>query len=85
MQNDHPEYQPALYGYLVHRPDYPYPKGYYPQDALMPPLKLWSIDVDWWKIELPTEDLANKQKAISQYHSQLTFLKSLLESFIRTK
>ncbi|MGB9673918.1 MAG: PIG-L deacetylase family protein [Anaerolineales bacterium] len=84
MQQVHPDYQPALYGYLVHRPDYPSPKGYYPQDSLMPPLKLWSIDVDWWKIDLPSEDINTKERAIFQYRSQLTFLRTLLVSFVRT-
>lgn len=84
MQQAHPDYKPALFGYLVHRPDYPFPRGYYPQDPLLPPIKLWSIDVDWWKIDLSSEDIANKEKAIFQYRSQLTFLRTLLVSFART-
>ncbi len=83
MRQTHPDYQPTLFGYLVHRPDFPFPKGYYPQDALLPPVKLWSIDVDWWKINLSPADIANKEAAILQYRSQLTLLHTLMMSFVR--
>lgn len=84
MQREHIDYEPAMYAYLIHRPDFPLPKGYHPDSDLLPPLKLWGIDVNWNRVDLPEEAVKAKEEAIMKYKSQLPLLKSFLLSFIRT-
>lgn len=84
MQREHGDYQPTMLSYLVHRPDFPWPKGYLPYDDLLPPLKLWSVDTEWLRIDLPEEVIMKKEQAILEYKSQLPFLRKLMMGFVRT-
>ena len=79
-----PIYQPLLFAYLVHRPDYPVPAGLHSGDSLMPPLKLLQIRQDWLKLDVSNAQLSKKAEAIAQYKSQLPLLHTLLHSFIRS-
>ncbi len=74
---------PSIYTYLVHYRDFPYPKGYYPKGALLPPKDMKIYKTKWrsYDIEDVEED---KKKAILRYKTQLVFLKRLLLSFVRT-
>ncbi len=83
-QNDHPEYKPTALAYLVHRPDFPEPKGLQPADSLQPPAAIYNYTKgDWATFELSQADIDQKQKAVLAYRSQLPFLRNLLESFVR--
>jgi LmbE family N-acetylglucosaminyl deacetylase len=83
-QIDHPDYQPTSFAYLVHRPDFPEPKGLHPAQPLLPPAAIYnSTKGDWSIFELNQGDIGTKQSAILEYRSQLPLLHSLLESFVR--
>jgi LmbE family N-acetylglucosaminyl deacetylase len=83
-QNDHPDYQPTSLAYLVHRPDFPEPRGLHPAESLLPPGAVYNeTKGDWGLFELSQADIATKQTAIMTYRSQLPLLRGLLESFVR--
>jgi LmbE family N-acetylglucosaminyl deacetylase len=83
-QKDHPDYQPTALAYLVHRPDFPEPRGFHPTERLQPPAAIYnSTKGDWGTFELGQGDIVDKQSAILAYRSQLPLLRSLLESFVR--
>ena len=84
MHNSDPAFQPAQYTYLVHRPDYPDIKGLRPAQALTPPSALYSLSADWYQLDMPPEDTALKGQAVLKYRSQLTLLRSFMESFVRS-
>jgi LmbE family N-acetylglucosaminyl deacetylase len=76
--------EPRLYEYLVHAPHWPSPRKYRPDSVLdTPPHLLGSEGVQWIPFELTDEDRAAKQKAITEYKSQLAYARNFLESFIR--
>lgn len=83
-EHDTPAYHPDTYAYLVHRPDFPVPKGLAPQDYLLPPTLLNDIYPEWFRLDLPRPDTDLKGQAVAQYKTQLALLRNLLESFIRT-
>jgi LmbE family N-acetylglucosaminyl deacetylase len=83
LEKADPSYHPDMYAYLVHRPDFPIPKGLLPNDSLLPPALLYDIYPDWWRLDLSQDDTAIKEQAVLQYKSQLPLLRDLLESFIR--
>jgi LmbE family N-acetylglucosaminyl deacetylase len=78
-----PGYQPDEFAYLVHRPDYPYPKGLRPSQSLLPPVALFNLDRLWYQLGLGPQAITGKQKAVMMYRSQLPLLRSLMESFVR--
>ena len=79
-----PAYHPDTYAYLVHRPDFPIPRGLAPQDYLIPPTLLYDIYPEWFRLDLTRPDTDLKAQAVAQYKTQLPLLRNLLESFIRT-
>jgi LmbE family N-acetylglucosaminyl deacetylase len=83
MQRDNPGYQPDAYAYLVHRPDFPSPKGLLPEESLLPPAALFNLNPHWFRLEMSQEDTTLKWEAIRAYRSQLPLLRGLLESFAR--
>jgi LmbE family N-acetylglucosaminyl deacetylase len=83
VKRDTPGYQPSEYAYLVHRPDYPYPKGFHPSQSLLPPVTLFNLDRQWYQFDLDPSAITGKQKAVMDYRSQLPLLRGLLESFVR--
>jgi LmbE family N-acetylglucosaminyl deacetylase len=83
IQRDQPDYQPALYFYLIHRPDYPFPKGLNLDAALLPPTALYGLNPNWVRLDLDEADVELKHNALKQYRSQLRVLRKLLESFVR--
>lgn len=84
IQREKPDYQPDTYAYLVHRPDFPRPKGLKPAEHLLPPAKLFDLDPNWLRYDLTQSEIDQKEKAVSQYRSQLSLLRTLLESFVRS-
>jgi LmbE family N-acetylglucosaminyl deacetylase len=83
LEKENPGYRPDTYVYLVHRPDYPMPKGLYPDDDLVPPPPLIQVDSLWYRLDLNRADERLKEKAIDQYRTQLPTLRELLDSFVR--
>jgi LmbE family N-acetylglucosaminyl deacetylase len=82
-RRDLPGYQPDAFVYLVHRPDFPMPKGLYPNDDLQPPSPLMRVNSQWYRLDLSPEDENTKEKAILEYRSQRTTMPELLDSFDR--
>jgi LmbE family N-acetylglucosaminyl deacetylase len=80
-----PEFRPAVYAYLVHRHDFPEPKGLLPAAELVPPRALWDVDprVQWLRLDLGPEEVRRKQEAVFAYRSQIPLLRGLLERFVR--
>lgn len=77
-------FRPDMYAYLVHRPDFPDPKGLLPTQNLLPPIALYELDASsWFRLDLNPDNVTRKEQAIYQYQSQLPLLKNLLVSFIR--
>ena len=80
-----PGFRPAVYAYLVHRHDFPEPRGLLPAAELLPPEALWYVDprVSWLRLDLSPEEVQRKQEAVLAYRSQIPLLRGLLESFVR--
>jgi LmbE family N-acetylglucosaminyl deacetylase len=78
-----PTFAPDTLCYLVHRPDFPHPRGMRPEVALLPPPPLRAVVPDWLRIDLPEEDRQTKFQALSQYASQLAVTRRMLLSFVR--
>jgi LmbE family N-acetylglucosaminyl deacetylase len=78
-----PTFHPMEYTYLVHRPDYPDIKGLKPQAALTPPLAIYTLYPNWYRLDLTKADTTLKGQAVQKYRSQLTLLRGLMDSFVR--
>ena len=83
LEKADPSYRPDMYAYLVHRPDFPIPKGLLPNESLLPPALLYAIYPNWWRVDLSLSDTVIKGQAVLQYKSQLPLLHKLLVSFVR--
>lgn len=70
--------------YIVHRGDWPTPKGLHPTLPLRPPAFLSGIGMRWFESGLSEAEIAQKLKAISMYRTQMPFLGEFLRSFSRT-
>lgn len=79
-----PAYQPEQLTYLVHRPDYPVPQGLKPAASLVPPPALYTIYPDWLGWILTPGQVIVKGQAVLEYKSQLSLLRKLMESFVRS-
>jgi len=79
-----PDYQPKQVTYLVHRPDYPEPRGFKPAVGLVPPPALHPIYPDWLGWDLTPDEVKVKGQAVQEYKSQLPLLKGLMDSFVRS-
>ena len=84
LEHSDPAFHLQELTYLVHRPDYPDLKGLRPQAGLTPPIALYSLSTDWYRLDMPAGDTTLKGEAVLKYRSQLTLLRSLMESFIRS-
>lgn len=73
--------RPKVYGYLVHRGDWPIPQGRYPKAPLEPPANL--DDRTALYLSLTEEETANKAGALRCYVSQTRLLGRFLSSFVR--
>ncbi len=75
---------PEEWLYLVHRGDWPAPKGYRPTDQLLPPEKM-AVDMTTWRLHpLTPEQVQRKKEALDQYRSQTAVLRRYMFSFVRT-
>jgi N-acetyl-1-D-myo-inositol-2-amino-2-deoxy-alpha-D-glucopyranoside deacetylase len=84
INHANPTYQPVQLTYLIHRPDFPTVRGLKPQESLIPPPGLIVVNPDWFRWDLTPADVQRKRLAVQAYHSQLSLLHGLMESFVRT-
>jgi LmbE family N-acetylglucosaminyl deacetylase len=70
--------------YLVHRGDWPVPKGYQPKLRLSPPFSLMKAGTTWEARLLDPETVVLKKKAIQAHKTQVAVMKSFLMSFARS-
>ncbi len=75
--------RPRLWLYLVHRGDFPLPRGYLPFAPLLPPLRLVNDTLVWGIVPLDSGHVEQKGVAMEQYRSQLTLVGNFLRSFVR--
>lgn len=80
-ENEHPDYRPLLWGYLVHYTSFPQPRGHMPEQILLPPRQLAAEP--WGQIELSPDEVILKSQAIQKYPSQILLLGKFLPSFAR--
>ncbi|MGE5673363.1 MAG: PIG-L deacetylase family protein [Mycobacterium leprae] len=75
---------PTEWYYLVHRGDWPAPKGYRPNSGLLPPPKLAGGMTVWRSEPLTAAQERKKAESVDLYHTQTRILRRYMESFIRT-
>lgn len=76
--------QPRVLWYVVHRGEWPYPKGLRPDMELWPPRGLGIEDVPWLSYRLSRDAVLAKADAIRKYRSQMLIMARYLLSFART-
>jgi LmbE family N-acetylglucosaminyl deacetylase len=74
---------PAVYPYLIHAVKWPLPRGFHPELPLETPLQLTGTGITWYRMDLTEEEIAQKQKAISLYKTQLVGTPHYLVTFAR--
>lgn len=72
-----------IHTYIVHRGDWPVPKGNHPKGPLAPPYALTSSDTQWRSLPLGSHVAELKRKAIGEYKTQTAVEKSFMMSFAR--
>ncbi|EKF85110.1 PIG-L deacetylase family protein [Methanobacterium formicicum] len=78
-------YTGKSYTYLVHKgTSWPNPLNYQPSRTLYFPDELSILDADWYITSLNATEESAKEKAIKAHASQVTALRDLLMSFVRT-
>jgi N-acetyl-1-D-myo-inositol-2-amino-2-deoxy-alpha-D-glucopyranoside deacetylase len=75
---------PEEWFYLVHRGDWPAPKGYRPEERLLPPAKLTDGMTAWHVRPLTPEQVQHKGEAVAEYQSQVLMLRRYMHSFVRS-
>ncbi len=75
--------RPRLLLYLVHRADYPMPRGFLPFAPLLPPARLVNDLMMWGRFNLSDEMIDQKGQALNQYRSQMPLIGNFLRSFVR--
>ncbi len=74
-----------VYTYLIHRDQWPAPRGYKPKHDLVPPTELAKIrQTEWLTLPLSQQETMRKGRAIALYKTQGGTVDLLLRSFIRT-
>lgn len=69
--------------YIVHRGDWPLPKGDHPEVPLVPPYALARSNTRWESLSLPENVYEEKRNAINQYKTQTDVERSFMMSFAR--
>ena len=72
-----------MHTYLVHRGDWPVPRGDHPNEPLAPPHALARGDTKWYTLPLDEDVAEAKRRAIKCYKSQTAIEKGFLTSFAR--
>lgn len=76
-------YKGLEYTYLVHRPGFPYPRGYDPSGSLAAPDVLRGIGTTWKSLVLSGKALEKKGRALREYAIPLRIKDVFVESFVR--
>jgi len=79
-----PEGRTRVHTYLVHRGDWPVPKGDHPEEPLSPPSAMTGCDTRWTSLSLEESISAAKRRAIRQYQTQTAIERGFLMSFARS-
>lgn len=72
-----------MHTYLVHRGDWPAPKGEQPGEPLVPPYALSRGSTHWQSLDFGADVARLKREAIKQYRTQTAIEKGFLMSFAR--
>ena len=72
-----------VHTYLVHRGDWPTPKGDHPEEPLAPPFGLAHTSTKWYSLALSPEIAEAKRRAIKDYKTQTAMERGFLMSFAR--
>lgn len=73
----------TLLGYLVHYPGWPSPWGLDPSRPQAPPAGWTDGPVRWLRLPLGAAAVAGKERALSEYRSQLAVSPEFLQAFVR--
>jgi LmbE family N-acetylglucosaminyl deacetylase len=84
MRGRFPEGRPRLMTYLIHRGQWPAPRGPAPSRPLAPPQPLMTVGTHWEVFPLRPHEISAKQAAIGEYRSQTAVMGSFLRSFVRS-
>ncbi|MCE5314726.1 MAG: PIG-L family deacetylase [Armatimonadota bacterium] len=85
LVSEHYEFAKAIkiHTYLVHRGDWPVPKGNHPEEQLVPPYAMASGDTQWRSLQLDSISAQMKHDAIKKYKTQTDVEKTFMMSFAR--
>jgi LmbE family N-acetylglucosaminyl deacetylase len=72
-----------MHTYLVHRGDWPVPRGDHANEPLAPPHALARGDTKWYALPLAPETTSAKRTAITRYKTQMAIERGFLMSFVR--
>ena len=72
------------YTYLVHRLDFPQPRGYLPRGSLTPPPALQESATRWQSFPLSPREERVKGEALSSYRIPTAVAHQFIESFVRS-
>ena len=72
-----------VHTYIVHRGDWPTPKGDHPEETLAPPYGLVRAGTKWCSLALSPDVQDRKRRAICGYKTQTAVSKGFLMSFVR--
>jgi LmbE family N-acetylglucosaminyl deacetylase len=81
-QAQEPDFDPQLFGYLVHYGLYPQPWGARLEQSLRPPRQLEALG-DWLRWQLSLDETTLKLRAISDHRSQVQLRAKYLNGFAR--
>lgn len=73
-----------LHHYLIHRGDWPVPRGLHCGDRLVPPRNMLHLDTEWQTVTLTPQQVETKHRSILMHDSQVSVMRSFLLSFIRS-
>jgi len=76
------ELTPQVYPYLIHFARWPLPRGYHPDDFLVPP-RLFTKQIAWQQDRLDSKELDRKAAALHKHRSQYMSSGRYLLSFVR--
>lgn len=72
-----------VHTYIVHRGDWPTPKGDHPEEPLAPPAGLARASTKWYSLALSPDVIQRKRRAICDYKTQIDVERGFMMSFAR--
>jgi len=84
LQTQYPDYDPQMWGYIVHYESYPQPRGKHYKQILLPPRHLEMTPNAWGYLSMDANLIATKYQAIKDYPTQDFLLGRFLPSFARS-